>query len=79
MVRIFTRNDGYEKLLTIIRHVLATGTYPLGLIPIGESELADPGRTLGGVTRAIEEVLDDYETTRPQTVLTDEARAKATD
>jgi len=49
---------------------------PVGTKAISNGVLEGPRNTLGGVIQLIEEVLDDYETTRPTTALTDEARAK---
>ena len=78
LVRIFTRKDTYKELLITIRHVFATGVLPGDPSPVGisgSSESLDniPG---GVIAKRIEEVLNDYETTRPQTAFTDEAIAK---
>jgi len=77
LVRIFTRSDGWQELLTTIRHVCAMGQLPEGEKGEVFSDRDYPvDNTLGGVIKLIEEVLDDYETTRPTTAYTDEAIAK---
>jgi len=66
LVGMFTRKDGYPVLLTIIRHVLATGALPRWPIEetISSDGLTVSDLTLGGVTKLIEEVLSDYEQSR---------------
>ena len=75
MERMFTRSDGFPELLITIRRALATGSASYAnLLTIGPDRLEDVANILGGVIDVVEGILNDYEATRPQVLLSEEGK-----
>ena len=72
LARIFTRQDGWQQLLTTIRRVLDTGVPALGK-DIWSDDSSGVSPTPGGsISEMVREVLDDYESTRTRVAFTQE-------